>query len=379
MAYRVLPTFQFRAPFFLALTAAGALTALGCAGPTGDQAPAASRPPVAVSVAPVTSADFQEAIDVVGSLVPKFSADIKSEVTGTVVEVFVTEWVPVRKGDRLAKLDTSETEAAIGALKATVAQAQVAEARAKREYERAQQLKEYGLITPQGFDDAKSAVEAAEAAVAAANAQVKTAESRLAKSFITSPMDGVVEDRGVSVGDRVENMGGDARMFRIVDNRSLDLTVEVPSSRLSQVRVGQPVEFTTDVAPGRTFSGKVMFINPSLDAASRVAKVVAEVPNSGMQLRGGSFVKGQIVIARRAGVLQVPREALLNWNVEQQSAEVFLVRGDQVEKKPVKVGATGGSVVEITAGLAAGDSVVVRGGFALSQGDRVVVAKEGGA
>jgi len=122
-----------------------------------------------------------------------------------------------------------------------------------------------------------------------------------------------------------------------------------------------------------------MFINPSLDAASRVAKIVAEVPNTDGQLRGGSFVKGQIVIARRGGVLQVPREALLNWNVEQMSAEVFLVRGDQVEKKAVKVGATGGGVVEITAGLSAGDSVVVRGGFALSQGDRVVVAKEGGA
>ena len=363
----------------LVLTAAGALVGAGCGGPAADKAPAASRPPIAVTVTPVASADLQESVEVVGSLVPKYAADIKSEITGTVVEVYVTEWVPVRKGDRLARLDTSETDATIEALKATVAQAKVTEARAKREYERAQQLKEYGLITPQGFDDAKSAVEAAEAAVAAANAQVKTAQSRLAKSFITSPMDGVVAFRGVSVGDRVENMGGDARMFRIVDNRSLDLTVEVPSSRLSQVKIGQPLDFTTDVVPGRTFSGKVMFINPSLDASSRVAKVVAEVPNPDGLLRGGSFVKGQIVIARRSGVLQVPREALLNWNVEQHSAEVFLVRGDQVEKKAVKVGATGGGVVEITAGLSAGDSVVVRGGFALSQGDRVVIAKEGGA
>jgi RND family efflux transporter MFP subunit len=334
---------------------------------------------VAVTVAPVTSADLLETIDVVGSLVPKFSADIKSEVTGTVVEVYVTEWVPVRKGDRLAKLDTSETEATIEALKATVAQVKVTEARAKREYERAVQLREYGLITPQGFDDAKSAVEAAEAAVAAANAQVKTAQSRLAKSSITSPMDGVVAYRGISVGDRVENMGGDARMFRIVDNRLLDLTVEVPSTRLAQVRIGQPLEFTTDVVPGRTFSGKVMFINPSLEPGSRVAKVVAEVPNAGGELRGGSFVKGQIVIARRSGVLQVPREALVNWNVEQQTAEVFVVKGEQAEKKAVKIGVTGGGAVEIVSGLTAGEPVVVRGGFAVTAGDRVVVSKEGGA
>jgi multidrug efflux pump subunit AcrA (membrane-fusion protein) len=62
----------------------------------------------------------------------------------------------------------------------------------------------------------------------------------------------------------------------------------------------------------------VAFINPSIDAASRSAKVIAEVPNPNGKLRGGSFVKGSIVVATRPGVLQVVREALLNWDVEQQ-------------------------------------------------------------
>ena len=69
-------------------------------------------------------------------------------------------------------------------------------------------------------------------------------------------MDGVVALRGVSVGDRVENMGGNSPMFRIVDNRVLDLTVSVPSSRLASVRVGQTLEFTTETLPGRTFTGQ---------------------------------------------------------------------------------------------------------------------------
>ena len=79
-------------------------------------------------------------------------------------------------------------------------------------------------------------------------------------------MDGVVAFRGVNVGDRVENMGGNEPLFRIVDNRLLDLTVSVPSSRLADVRVGQAIEFSTDALPGRTFTGKVMFINPAIDA-----------------------------------------------------------------------------------------------------------------
>ncbi len=356
------------------------LAAASCGSQQTAQSPGTvTRPPVAVTVVPVVASDLRESVEVVGALSPKFSAEIKSEVTGTVTAVYVTEWVPVRKGDRLAQLDTRETEAAIEALRAVVAQGHVAESRAKREFERAQQLQQYGLITPQAFDDAKSAVDAAQAAVASATAQVKTAESRLAKALMVSPMDGVVAFRGVSTGDRVENMGGNTPLFRIVDNRLLDLTVSVPSSRLSRVRVGQPLVFTTDAVPGQTFTGKVMFINPAIDPGSRSAQVIAEVPNDAGLLRGGSFVKGSIVVATRPMVLQVPRAALLNWNVEQQTAEVFVVKGDQAEKRALKLGANSGDAVEVVSGLAAGDQVVTRGGLGLGQGDKVSVAKGSGA
>jgi RND family efflux transporter MFP subunit len=352
--------------------------AAACNGKGGQPAAVvAERPPVAVSVSPVVTADLSESVDVVGDLTPKFSADVKSEVSGVVTAVYVTEWVPVRRGQKLAQLDTTETEAGVAAIRAGVAQAQVGEARAKREYERAQQLKEYGLITPQAFDDAKSALDAAQAATAAAQAQVKAAETRLAKSSIASPVDGVVALRGVSVGDRVENMGGSTPMFRIVDNRLLDLTVSVPSTRLAEVKVGQPLEFTTDAVPGRTFTGKVMFINPAIDEASRAAKVIAEVPNADGVLKGGSFVKGSIVVARRAAVIQVPRDALLNWNVEQQTADVYVINAGKAEKRQVKVGGVNHVSVQVTSGVTPGEQVVTRGGFALRPGDRVTVTGQG--
>jgi RND family efflux transporter MFP subunit len=358
--------------------------AIGCS----DEAPpasaaaaatAAGKPAVAVAVSPVVVADLEESVEVVGSLAPKFYADVKSEVSGVVTAVYVTEWVPVRKGAPLARLDTSETEAGIEALKAVEAQARVAESRARREYERAQQLKEYGLITPQNFDDAKTAVEAAEAGTAAARAQIKTAQARLAKSSLVAPMNGIVALRGVNVGDRVENMGSGDPMFRIVDNSLLDLTVSVPSSRLAQVRVGQPLEFSTDALPGRTFTGKVMFINPTIDAASRSAKVIAEVPNRDGALKGGAFAKGRILVATRSGLLQVPREALLNWKVEDQTAEVFVAQGDKAVKRAVKTGLANGVTVEVVEGLKTGEQVVTRGGFQLRDGDRIAVTKGEGA
>jgi RND family efflux transporter MFP subunit len=371
------------------LLAAGAVACVlaGCSGTGGAQPAAATaadhpptsaeRPPIAVTVATLAPADLTQAIDVIGSLTPKFAADVKSEVSGTIVEIFVTQWVPVRKGAPLARLDTTETEAAIDALRALEAQARVAEVRARREQERAKQLREYGLITTQAFDEATSALEAAEAARKAAAAQIRTGEARLAKSFIKAPMDGVVADRLVSVGDRVENVGGGGTLFRIVDNRLLDLTVTVPSPQLPGVQTGQRLEFTTPAVPGRTFTGTVMFINPEIDPASRAAKIVAEVRNADGALKGGLFVQGRILTRVRPGVLQVPRSALLNWNVGDCTAEVFVVRDGRVERRAVQTG-TGtdaGAPVEIRSGLAPGDQVVVRGGFALRHGDRVTVAQ----
>lgn len=337
----------------------------------------AGRPPVAVSVEAARTSDFVNTIDVVGSLAPKFAADVKSEVSGTVTAVYVTQWVPVRKGAPLARLDTSETEAGLEALKAVVAQAQVAEARARREQERARQLKEYGLITQQAADEAASALEAAEASTRAAGAQVRTGQARLAKSSIHAPMDGVVAERNVNVGDRVENMGGNGAMFRIVDNRLLDLTVTVPSGQLPTLRAGQQIEFTTDAVPGRTFTGTVMFINPAVDPVSRSAKVVAEVPNRDGALRGGLFVRGRILADTRRGVLTVAREALLDWNVADGTAGLFVVRDGTAERRAVRVGRASGDQAEITEGLAAGEPVITRGGFALRPGDRVSVGAGG--
>ena len=371
-----------RATRWVALAAAAAALSSGAAfmaeGRTEPRSVQPSgRAPVTVEVAAVTNGELTQAIDIVGSLAPKVSADVKSEVSGVVREVYVAEWVPVKKGARLARLDATELEAAIDASKAAGAQARVVEARARREYDRALGLKQYGLITAQQVDEAKSALEAAEALSAAAAAQVRAADARLRKCFLSAPVDGVVALRNVNVGDRVENMGGDEPLFRIVDNRILDLTASVPSAKLGDLRAGQPLEFTSDAVVGRTFLGRVMFINPAVDEANRSAKVVAEVRNADGVLRGGLFVKGRIVVATRPGVLQVPVEALQDWNVAGRLAELFVVREGRAERRAVQTGAVAGRSVEIASGLVPGEQVVTRGAFAVRAGDLVTVTRTG--
>ena len=355
-----------------------ALVTVGCAGHSEGRQEG-GRPPVAVDVATARAVELARSVEVVGQLMPKFSTDIKSEFTAVVEEVYVTEWVRVAKGTPLARLDTSEGKAVVEGARAGVLQAQVAEARAGRELERALKLKEYGLITQQALDDARSAQEAAGATTAVAKAQLDLAETRLAKAIIRAPMDGVVALRAVNPGDRVENMGGDVPMFRIVDNRVLQVTVGVPSSRLAELQVGQPFEFTTEGVPGRTFTGTVMFINPSIDAASRSVRLTADVRNDEGALRGGLFVKGRVLTGNRSAVLQVPRAALLSWDVERRVGEVFVVAGGVAERRRVRTGQTSGDAIEIVEGLSAGEAVVTRGAFNLKGGDPVVVAGPAGA
>lgn len=357
------------ASFLLIVPMAALLS--GCSGPAKGKRDGAPSPAVAVDTARTAPEAMEEAIEVVGTLTARSEAEVRTEYSGTVAEVLVTQWVAVKKGTPLARLDIREVEAGLQGARAAQLQAQVNAARARREFERTRKLKEAGLATQQGLDEAKTSVDAAEAAVSAAKAQYAVAATRLEKAVLRAPIDGVVATRNVNVGDFVQNMGDPPPMFRIVDNRLLELTVTVPSTRYASLRAGQPVAFTTDAIPGREFRGKVSFINPAADEASRTVKVKALVTNQPEVLKTGLFVKGRIVTGTRQGVLSVPRSALKTWDTAGRRGAVWIVEGGVARGRAVETGVTPGESVEITKGLKAGEEVVVRGGFNLKEGDPV--------
>ncbi len=350
------------------------------------------RPPVAVEATKAEVIDHIEGIDVIGSLSPKFFSDVKSEYAGIVTEVNVNEWVRVKRGTPLARIDTQEmeillqkAEAAVEMAKANLLQTEVARNRSEREYDRLLKLKEVGLVTQQNLDDGLTEKEAASARIAAAKAQLRAAEedlqhikTRLSKTIIRSPMDGIVSFRGVNVGDLVGEMGSPKIMFRIIDPRILDLTVTVPSIEMSVVRVGLPLTFSTDALPGRNFTGKVMFINPVVNESDRSVKVTAEVENVSEQLKGGLYVKGKIITGKRTGILRVPQAALLSWDVAGKKGDLFVVKGEIASRRTVQTGSVMGDFVEVTSGLTPGDLLVTRGGFNLKDGDRVNVTQVNG-
>jgi RND family efflux transporter MFP subunit len=295
--------------------------------------------------------------------------------------------------------------------------AEVDAQRAEREYQRLKNLKESGLATQQNLDEGLSALDAAKARVQAAKSQIEAAssqiasaqaqasaalsqvaaaeaqaraasaqvaaseedirqlESQVSKATIVSPLDGTVSERFMNVGD----LPGDAVIMRVVDNSVLNLTVNIPSSSISEVKAGQTLTFSTDALPGETFEGKVMFLNPSADPADRSLRVTAEVRNSPARLRGGLFVRGRIVTGNRENVILLPRAALVSWDVPAKKGEVFVVTGNTAKKRAVATGPAAGEMVEIASGLTAGEAVVLRGGFNLTDGDTVSATNAGGA
>lgn len=345
------------------------------------------KPPVAVEVRAAGFSAASDGVEVTGSLDPKYSVDVKTQIPGLVKQVLVSEWVHVSKGQPLVRIDVAETEAqvkraeaGIVSAKANLAQMQVAANRAERELARILNLKESGLATQQALDDARSEADAARARIGVAAAQIHVAEEELrqgmarqGKGVVVAPIDGTIALRDVNVGDLASDAAAAKPIFRIVDNRLLNLTVTVPSTDSGRIKVGQPLEFTVDSYPGRTFTGRVMYINPELSASDRSLKVIAEVRNIPEVLKGGLFAKGRIVAGTRAKVLLVPRSAIGAFDTQEKKGSLFVVENGVVRKREIAAGSVYGDMVEVVSGLKAGEQYVVRGGFNLKDGDMVTV------
>ncbi len=190
-------------------------------------------------------------------------------------------------------------------------------------------------------------------------------------------MEGIVALRDVNVGDLASDTAAAKPLFKIVDNRILNLTATVPSVEMAGLKVGNPLTFMVDSLPDKTFSGRVMYINPAVNEADRSVKVIAEVENKSGELKGGLFAKGKILTGSTRHVLQVPRSALIGLNMTAKKAGLFVVENNGARFREVTTGAITGEHVEIASGLNPGERLVVRGSFNLKDGDRIIIPGEG--
>jgi len=302
-----------------------------------------------------------------GSLEPEQAATVRAEVGGAVLATYAEEGQRVARGALLARLEDTALRDAYLSAQAAVRSAEQAAVVARRNAERAAALAEAGALAERELETARWNATAAEAQLADARSRLALAARQLAKTEIRAPVAGVVSRRAVAAGDVVQP---GAELFTVVDPGSMRLAAAVPAEQLAGVRVGVPVEFRVSGYPGRVFAGRVSRVSPVADPATRQVRILVSIPNAAGALVGGLFAEGRVSTeARRAPT--APLDA-----VERNgAASVLRVRGGRVERVEVRLGLedTQAQKVEILAGAAAGDTLLVGAARAIAPGTLVRV------
>lgn len=323
----------------------------------GASAPAGDPKAVSVEVARVQRRDLADSVQAVGSLRSQSSVVLRPEVAGRVVKLGFRDGQRVQKGALLVQLDDQLP-------RAQVAQAQAELSIARANDQRNRELVAQGFVSQRTLDESAANLQVAQAKLALAQA---TAE----RLRIVAPFGGIAGIGKVSVGEYVKD---GAEIVNIEDLDHMFVDFRLPERYQSQVGVGQELQVVLDALPGAQFRAQVRALDPQIDANGRSLSVRASLDNPGLRLRPGMFARVTLLLAQRTGALVVPEEAIVP---EGASAQVFRVLEGAdgralAQSAAVQLGLRAEGFVEVTQGLAAGDTVVTAGQQRLQKGQTPV-------
>jgi RND family efflux transporter MFP subunit len=377
---------------------------------SGKQVDAASAlKAVSARVVPVDQKQVRRNIESVGSLFPYEEVTVSSEVEGKVEQVLVDVGDRVSKGQAIVKVSPVELQLTLEQQRATLRQARArlglpengddlmdvraaAEVKkaaadladAKQKYERAKALVDQGLLPRQNFDEAESRYNAARAAydlsvqvvenlraqLAQSRATTALAQKKVSDSIIRAPFAGQVKERNVTQGQYLKVQ---TPVMVIVNTDPLRMRLKVPEKMAQWVRSGQLVTVSVEAHPGRTFTGTISRINPSVDEQTRSFEVEALIENRDGALKPGFFVRATIPSDNVVAALFVPQESL---RYVYGVYKVFVVEGDTVKEKEVKIGQRAGEEVEVLEGLSGGERIALpASGQELKEGATIEVVR----
>jgi cobalt-zinc-cadmium efflux system membrane fusion protein len=311
---------------------------------------------------------------------------------GRLVRLSAGQGSAVRKGQKLADLQSADIdEAEADYLKAladyeNAKRTSEAEVKlAQQTYDRTKMLYEKTIAAGKALQSAEHDLQVAKAtadsSVASTKAALTSARHRLlilglkesdmnalanksdfaAVFSLTSPISGTVVERNATVGATV---GSDATVFKIVDISSVWIDANVFEKDVARVKLGQQVNVSVTAFPGAVFSGKVILVSTVVDPDTRSVKVRTEVQNHDGRLKPDMFANVEIITDVNRTSISIPQTALLN---DGGQAVVFVAAGSGFEKRTVTPGIQSDDRIEITSGLKAGDKVVTKGNYLLLQ------------
>jgi HlyD family secretion protein len=382
-----------------------ALATSGCGKDARKQTRERDGRAVSVSVEGVHEETVHRNVEVVGTLAAVDEVVVSSEAEGRVSRLLADLGDRVKAGQALIELDPEKLQygldqqrAALGRALAKygasdtkhlppieqtpdVQKAQAELLQAKQAYDRAAELNKRQLVPLQTLDDADTTLRGKQASyesalqnaknlradIDASDASARLADRVLRDATIRAPFDGYVQKRLVSVGEFVKTQ---TPVMGVVRVNPLKVTAEIPEMMAPWIQVGQPVELHVDAFPNRAITGKVSRISPAVTTSTRAFPFEALVPNDDGGLKPGTFARVHIESSKTDRVMSIPYAAIqYRYGVNR----VFVVEGDHLVARELKVGERLGERMEVTAGVKAGEQLATTDVDRLVDGMKVTV------
>lgn len=326
----------------------------------------------AFATAPLRYGDITETVSANGTLNPVKVVNVGTQVSGTVQYLYVDYNSRVKKGEVLLRLDPTLFKAQVAQDTANVHSAEANLLLARANEQRAQAMYKEHYVAKSDLDQVVAALKVAQSQVETARSQLEHDQANLSYTVIRSPIDGIIINREVDVGQTVAASFQTPTLFEIGQNlKKMQIDTTVDEADVGSVKVGQRATFTVDAFPSEVFRGIVaqVRLNPTTVQNVVTYDVVVNVDNPEEKLLPGMTAYVDITVAEHHHVLLVPNSALrvaLGHTVEPAQAPgpghgvVYLLRNGKPQAVPVTLGLSDSRHTEISGpGLEEGAQIVV--------------------
>jgi len=263
--------------------------------------------------AAVTRASIKSTVSATGALGAVRTVQVGTQVSGQLAQIFVDFNDHVKKGQLLARIDPTLQQQAVEDAQAQLERAQATLTQAQDDYNRNKQLLDAKVITAQEFSTVQSNFSVQQATVKSAHIALDRAKQNLAYTSIYAPIDGVIVERDVDVGQTVAASLSAPQLFIIANDLSeMQILASVDESDIGVIKEGQPVQFTVQSYPGQTFTGSVEQVRLQSKTQDNVVNytVVVGVKNDTQKLLPGMTATVTFETGSADNSLSVPNAAL---------------------------------------------------------------------
>lgn len=315
----------------------------------------------------VIQTNINFAVNAAGEIIPAEQVSVRPEINGKIDLLPVDIGDTVKKGALLFKLDDKELRQEQASSKTAVERAQLELEKAKRDFDRSQDLLAAKLISQELFDDTKTTYELAKNSVDRAQKDLALIDERLTKTEVRAPFDCTVLTRPISAGQAVSGSGGfnsGTEVLTIADLNSMIINAHVNQADVPRLSVNQRVNVTVEAVPGLTITGTVERIAPQATIKNNIKGFATRIllRNVDHRVRPGMTANVEIPVASASNVLAVPLAAVnteRNPETGVQERYVFVKKGETFERRPVQIGVSDYFYAEVQAGLNPGEVVAL--------------------